>query len=166
MWPTLFSVAVIKHFAKAAWEEKGLCGLHSLGNALQGEIKSESQTATMEKGWHSLAHAQLTFRHSTGLLAWSQSYTQPAGYHSATKTSHGYGCKPIRAEQFSKWGSLRWLTLGCVPTAPKGTQEQGISGRYAMLSRCAVHYRWIKNTVFSFLYTVFSEFVTFHTRNS
>lgn len=75
MCPTLLSVAVIKHSAEATWEEKGLCGLHSRGNASQGEIKSASHTATTEKGWHALAHAQLTFRHSTGLLAWRRLHT-------------------------------------------------------------------------------------------
>lgn len=124
MCPTLLSVAVIKHSAEATWEGKGLCGLHSSGNALEGKIQSESQTATdgerlMSSGSCSV---DIQTQHRT-----SRSETVP---HASRPTPFSHHLTDVGAGR-SDLSSSSDDTRLC-PTTPKGTQEQGISGHFAI----------------------------------
>lgn len=143
------SAALIKHSAAATWEGKGLCGLRSLGNALEREIKSESQTATTEKGWWALTHAQFTFRHSTGLFAWRQCPTQPDGRHSATISQ-------MWAQADLIW-TIPQMTLDCAQLHQQEPKNKAYLD--ILLSKCATHYRSLKVTGFFCLYAYSTQWV-------
>lgn len=156
MCPTLLSVAVIKHSAEATWEGKGLCGLHSSGNALEGKIQSESQTAThgerlMISGSCS---ADIQTQHRT-----SRPETLPMHPH----RHHSATISQMWAQVDLIW-SIPQMTLGYAQLHQKEPKNKAYLD--ILLSKCIAHYRSLKVTVFfSVMHTVLSESVTLHIRS-
>lgn len=113
------SVALIKHSAAATWEGKGLCALRSLRNALEGETAVRVADRLMSSGSCSV-HIQTQHRTIRPETVPHAAGRMPFSYHI---TDVGTGRSDLNNSSDD--------TRLC-PTAPKGTQEQGISGHFAI----------------------------------